>query len=765
MRRALWRTVAGDLRRRRLSTALLLLVVALAAAGITAGLAQQRDAATRWDAAFARANGAHVAVFGDAATLREVARHPDVVQSSGPSRVTEVSLIQGGGRRTDDVDARAATGERPAVGTPQLFAGRWLADGPTGEVVVERSLALDLGVQVGDRLTFEGHGTPVTATVAGIALDLLDCFYPECDSATVWLPDSALVTLDPSRSFTGSMLLVRLDDPARVGAFERDVQARYGTGVTHVLDWQDTRGDALAINQFFAAFLASFGVFLLLAAGLVVMSSVSGRVVARYREIGMLKAVGFTPRSLTLLVLGENLAVAAVGGAVGAVGGGFLAPLLQLRVAEVLERGNATFPPSLLALAVGVVLVIVTAATIVPAWRAGRVPASQAIARGAGPVSTRPSRLARLSTRLHLGPAVSVGLKDGGARPLRTTLTVATLAVTVVAIVVTVGLDRTVARIEADPALVGDPYDLVVEPGETPRAELEATLAAQPVTSWFTATSRRGAVGDANFQVRALGGDVAGSGFKVQKGRLPASTDEALAGYGLLHRLGLQVGDTVPLEVSGGRLDLRIVGWYSESEDTGEILQVPLATLQRVEPGADPGAYYVHLRTGADPGAVKAAVVAASGGRAVVGLSGEIPDEFDAFRLAFYVITALVLTIGLLNLVATTVLGMRERARDIGILKTVGFTPRQLALSVATGSGATALAAVAVGIPAGVVVGRLMLDAVGRGSGIGPGFAEQAAPLSVAVAGAVVVAAGAGLGALAARRAARAQVAEVLRAE
>lgn len=58
-----------------------------------------------------------------------------------------------------------------------------------------------------------------------------------------------------------------------------------------------------------------------------------------------------------------------------------------------------------------------------------------------------------------------------------------------------------------------------------------------------------------------------------------------------------------------------------------------------------------------------------------------------------------------------------------------------------------------------------MLDAVGRGSGIGPGFGVPAAPVSVALARAVIVAAGADLGALAGRRAAHAQVAEVLRAE
>ncbi|HET7487036.1 MAG TPA: FtsX-like permease family protein [Acidimicrobiales bacterium] len=758
MRRALWRAVRGDVAHRKGSSLLLLLVVAVAAAGITAGLGQQRDAAERWDAAFAEANGAHVAVFGSPDALRAVAAEPAVAESSGPGRITLVSLGQQDGRRTDDVDARAAGPVRPAVGRPKLFGGRWLS-GRDGEVVVERSLALDLGVEPGDRVTLDGQ----PFTVAGVALDLLDCFYPECDSATVWVPDQAMAALDPAGQ--GSLLLVRLHDPSAVGAFERDIQARYGTGVSHVLDWQDTRGDALVVNQFFAAFLASFGVFLLLAAGLVVLSSVSGRVLARYRELGMLKAVGFTPRSLTLLVLGENLTVALAGAVLGAVAGGFLAPLLQLRVAEVLERGGATFPAGVLLTAVAVVLVIVAAATLLPAWRAGRVPASRAIARGAGPVSTRPSRLARLAVRLHLGPPVAVGLKDATARRLRAGLAVATLAVTVVAVVVTLRFDRTVDALAANPALVGDPYDVAVDPGTVPPAEVEAALAAQPVASWFTATSRRGAVGDATFQVRALGGDMAAAGFAVQQGRMPANDGEAVAGYGLLHRLGLSVGDRLPLEVSGGRLDPRIVGWYSESEDSGEIVQLPLGALRRVEPGAGAGGYFARLRPGADPAAVKAALDRVWGGRAAVEVSGGLPDAFGAFRLAFYVITGLVLVVGLLNLVASTLLGIRERMRDIGILKTVGFTPRQLAGSVATGAGATALAAVLVGVPVGLLAGRVMVDGVGTGSGLGPGWGSSPAGLAVVAAGVALVALGAGLGALASWRAARARVVEVLRAE
>jgi putative ABC transport system permease protein len=601
--------------------------------------------------------------------------------------------------------------------------------------------------------------------VVGIALDLTDCFYPSCESATVWASPDRLRRLDPRGESSGWTLLVRLRDASAVGAFESRIQTRFGKSVTDIEDWENTRSDTLALNLFFAAFLASFGVVLLFAAGLVVLSTVSAQVLARYRELGMLKAVGFTPRSLVAIVLGENLAVAAVGGILGVLFGTLVAPQLELTVGEVLGDGGGGLFLGYGLLTLGIVLAMVAAAAVLPAWRAGRVPASLAIARTAPPPSTKPSRLARAAAHLRLGAPVAVGLKDSTARPLRAAMTVLALAVTVVAIVATIAFQRTGEAIAEDPALVGSPYDVVVEPGDA-RAEVEAALAGNAsVSSWFTATERRATVGDFGFQIRVLGGDVARSGYVVREGRMLRSPDETVVGYGLLERLGLSVGDRLPLDVSGGRLDLEIVGWYAEGEDTGLIAQIQLAALRRVEPTAAPGEYLVRLRTATDASSVSAAVVRATGGRAEVGLVDRGTDELDAFGAALIGVTLLVLAVGLANLVGTTLLGVRERMRDIGVLKTIGFTPLQVALSVASGSAAYGIAAVLVGVPAGLLTAVAMLDGVGREAGLGPGIAQlpAVAPL-VLVAFAIVFVTGA-FGLVVARRAASARVAEVLRAE
>jgi putative ABC transport system permease protein len=162
---------------------------------------------------------------------------------------------------------------------------------------------------------------------------------------------------------------------------------------------------------------------------------------------------------------------------------------------------------------------------------------------------------------------------------------------------------------------------------------------------------------------------------------------------------------------------------------------------------------------------VRDAVLAASDGKAKVALVDRSTDELDAFRASFYVISLLVLAVSLVNLLGTTLLGIRERIHDIGVLKTIGFTPWQMATSTAAGAAAYALAAVAIGIPLGLVVSSAMLNTVGRSTGLGPGYGSAPAVAALLVTGLAIVTLGALMGAIAARGAARAPVADILRSE
>ncbi|HET9443946.1 MAG TPA: FtsX-like permease family protein, partial [Acidimicrobiales bacterium] len=581
---ALLRLVRGELRGRRLrAMALFVVVIALASAALVGGLEGQTQANDRWDAAFAEANGAHVTVDGTPEAIAEVAALPGVAAATHPYRVSAGALdIVVGGRPVVVASVREmAAGDRSEIARPLLRDGRWAAPGAAEEVVLDRAFGIDEGVEVGERIALATPGGNRTFTVVGRAIDLVDCFYPNCDPVTAWIDPAGFARLDVA---SRHVAFLRLDDPGAAEHFVVSLSDRpVGTQ-----GWIDTRDDTLTVYRIFGAFLGAFGVFVMVAAVIVVGGSMATRAVARRRDIGLLKAVGTTPRQVAAsIVLSHGLA-AAVGVVLGWVMGGFLAPAIEVDLGDVLGSGGASFSLASLLTALVVVELIVAVATVVPAWRAGRIPTSAALAS----VPARSGRgrlLGRATAGLGMGPVGVAGVRDAFGRPARSALTALALALAMVAVLTTAGAERTIDRLFGTPTLVGDPEELRVYPtGEGAEAIPGVLDGEDGVASWATEADQDLALGDEGFLGIAMDGDVARAGYDVVEGRMFTGPGEAVAGWGLLNRFGLDVGDRVTVEANGRPIGLTIVGWYRESEDTGEILRFPLADLRTVRPDAAP---------------------------------------------------------------------------------------------------------------------------------------------------------------------------------
>jgi putative ABC transport system permease protein len=242
------------------------------------------------------------------------------------------------------------------------------------------------------------------------------------------------------------------------------------------------------------------------------------------------------------------------------------------------------------------------------------------------------------------------------------------------------------------------------------------------------------------------------------------AADEAVVGYALLERLGIGVGDQTALTLAGEEITFTVVGWFATTEDSGEILLFALEGLRTVEPDAAPSAWFAAGGPDTSPEELRDALAVATAGGATLRIYEGFQD-LDAFRVAFAVITLLVLAVGLSNLVASTLQMMQERTREVAVLKALGFTPVQVVTSVAAGAVVLGGISVILGGLIAVPIYGLLVDALGVAIGVGPGFG--AAPGVIAVLLLLVVVAGLTVlfAALAAQRVARATVAQVLRTE
>ena len=449
-----FRLAMKDIRHRPVLAALLLVAIAAGTATLTLGLALRGTANNPYTRARAATSGPDVVATdfnGDPQAPAQVGdlvpfeQAPGVVAHSGPFPVSWTSLKTRRTRATAVVEGRSSTSS--AVDQPKLTQGTWVRP---GGVVVEAGFADALGLHVGDRLSLGGSSFEVT----GIAVTAAFPSYPESlDSflvgrlgsyslGLVWVPEADVAPLAAVGSEPVFYYMdLRLADPAAAQAFA----AHYTTGSSSqqttgpsaqsnanapktaltLYPWQHIRSEDAQIlaRAQVVLFTGSWLLALMALASVAVL--VGGRMADQTRRVGLLKAVGGTPRFVALVLLCEHGLVGLCAAGVGLLAGWLAAPLIA--GPGLLGAPNA---PSLTLPSVGLVVAlalgVTIAATFVPAIRAARQSTVAAL-DGSARAPRRRSRVVRLSA--HLPVPLLLGVRLAVRRPWRLLLSVCSVAV------------------------------------------------------------------------------------------------------------------------------------------------------------------------------------------------------------------------------------------------------------------------------------------------------------------------------------------------
>ena len=181
----IYRLVAGDIRRRPVQSALLLVVIATTATTLAAGLSLRHVAQNPFARTRAATRGPDVALDAQLSpgdhtivTAGPLRRAPGIAAVGGPFPLAFTRLTDPG--INVPVDAEGRTSAPSAVNQPLVTSGRWVRP---GGAVIEQGLAGALGLHVGDRIHLRGQ----SFRVVGIALQAEQAFYPAV-SRDSWQP-------------------------------------------------------------------------------------------------------------------------------------------------------------------------------------------------------------------------------------------------------------------------------------------------------------------------------------------------------------------------------------------------------------------------------------------------------------------------------------------------------------------------------------------------------------------------------------------------
>jgi MacB-like periplasmic core domain/FtsX-like permease family len=576
------------------------------------------------------------------------------------------------------------------------------------------------------------------------------------------------VLADSKNSLAGSATYgIQVDGSGNVATVERELARLVPRGSTltlHATGPVAAKADR-AVKPIAIA-LGMFGAVALVAVLLIATQAIARRLRESTEELTVLRALGADPATtmadgligiLGAVVLGSILAVLV------AVAISPIAPLGPVRLVYPTKGFSADW----MVLGVGLLVLIggLGAIAVAFAYRAAPHRVAQRV-RLAPPTG---SRVVQTVTAAGL-PApgvvgVRMALESGRGRtavPVRSALVGTALAVALVVATVTFG--SSLQTLVKHPALYGWNWTYMLnQVGAGSAGVPPQTLTAlqhDPDVEAATGVNYTDVEIDGQNVPVLFGVKGASITPPILSGHALDQTHEIVLGAGTLAQLHKRMGDTVVLTYGSpkdapiyipptrltivGTATMPAVGFASVVSDhtsmgTGALipfdvipadfsqavnsqyptLDGPNLALVRLRPGVSPAAGRANLQRMADaanrdfnevPGG-------AGVGNTIVVQGVQRPAEIVNYRTvgAVPALLAAGLALGAVAALALTLAAsVRRRRRDLALLKTLGFTQRQLATAVAWHASVSAVVGVVVGVPVGVILGRWFWDLFAR---------------------------------------------------
>ena len=668
--------------------------------------------------------------------------------------------------------------------------GRFLRPNDTTAAVITTSLADDLGLELGDRLRLPTTEGTVSLKIVGLL-----------PARTLPGNEEVLVTLEEAQKCFDlpnyiNTIELNLDttDPAQREAIQQAIETMLGkdytlgalSGGTELM--ASIRTGQMAFNL--------FGFFALFMGGFIIFNTFRTIVAERRHDIGMLRALGASRRTIIGLILAEGFLQGTVGTVLGMVLGYLMGASLLAMTTPLLtqflhlQMGLPVIQPMLILVTMALGIGVTLLAGLLPAFSASRMTPLEALRPSVAEARRRPVGaitvtgaclivlailglisgnvgLIALGSLLFLiglvlvapvlvkpissvfGALLALAFARQGTgmlaqgnltrQPTRSAIT-ASATMIGLAIIVAMGgmvwsisggfLDLLQRSLGSDylimpPAVgvwrsnVGAKQDLAEKLRTVPGVEVVSTMRFAATTANGKDVSLLAIDPEAYPRVATL---------TFQKGEAKTAYRELANGRTLIAngifaaQAGLKVGDAVRLSTPAGLKEYRLVaiaGDYLNAKImTAYISQ---ANLQRDFHKSEDIFVQVNLKPGADPALAESRMKAILedypqfkliSGKSYVEENRQLFNSVFAIYFVILVALALPSLIALLNTLAISVI---ERTREIGMLRAIGATQRQVRRMVV----AESLLLAAIGTAFGLLVGLYLGYGLVLGLGVG----------------------------------------------
>jgi ABC-type lipoprotein release transport system permease subunit len=626
--------------------------------------------------------------------------------------------------------------------------------------------ALDINAFYGLGPTDTGPHEP--ATIVGIGDGPMDFAF--LDKEPGFVPPGEFLLKHPEVQHAPN-LVVRLKPGTDVAKFHVRADAALQNSGIPVRDMSQDAKRFVHGTDLERTGLWLFAAAVALAALVLVGQALARTVYAMAEGAPALRALGFTHQNLIGGLLLPSTLTALTAAVVAAGTAYALSPRFPVGLSRQLDPtvGYHFDWPVLLTGAVAVALLVLLGSGFA-GWRAAVASDRPEPASAGVPVLRRIRNALPLPVALGTGLALQPG-RGRRAVPVRPAIAGAVAGL--LGIVGALGLVHGIDDALHTPSRAGQVWDASVWPDDSHAPDtfigpLRADPAAGTVTQLAYAPMD---INGAGLPVYSLAPVKSYTPFVVMTGRAPRTADEVALGPATSKAIHKRVGDSVRITGDLGSQSMRVVGTtllaqtpHASFDQGAWVPPEGLAKLQQ-----DPSRGELIMLVKARTGTTRSALVKELNQRfqgVEVDTEGSLPQDVSILQNVRNLPRALAAFLAVLGVAAVghaLVMTVRRRRHDLAVLRAMGLRPRQSAACVFWQAMTVAVIGLAVGIPIGIILGRLSWRWVAESTPLL--YVPPLAALAIVIAIPAAIVLANLLAAYPARRAAGVRPAEVLRTE
>ena len=173
-----------------------------------------------------------------------------------------------------------------------------------------------------------------------------------------------------------SSIYIKVDKDADVDAVEKRIEDKYGDNLTTISSLSDLGMVENMIEMLNGASLA-ISILAIVIGAVGIINTMLTSVYERTRELGVLKAVGWSDGKILLMIIGESIVITIVAGIVGSIAGIIGVELIVL--SNIMPLLTPIYSADIFIQAFAIALFVGIIGGIYPAWKAVNLPPTEAL--------------------------------------------------------------------------------------------------------------------------------------------------------------------------------------------------------------------------------------------------------------------------------------------------------------------------------------------------------------------------------------------------